>query len=106
MCRRGGCHNLTIYIIEKPLFTTDEYPQDLDTTSVGLMITQPDDDVVHSVLDEMLQYMTKDGINMVKFITYIPHGRDSLCSPLTNTPDRSTLTLSAHAPIPSSRSMS
>jgi hypothetical protein len=30
------------------------------------MITQADDHVVHSVLDEMLQHMTEDGINMVK----------------------------------------
>ena len=56
---------LTIYIIGKPIFTTDEFPQDLDTTSIGLMVTRPDDHVVHSVLDEMLQYMTKDGITMV-----------------------------------------
>ena len=33
---------------------------------MGLMITQSDDHVVHSVLDEMLQYMTEDGITMVK----------------------------------------
>ena len=70
MWHRGACHYLTIYIIEKPLFTTDEFPPDLDTTSVGLMITQPDDDVVHSVLDEILQYRTEDGINMVKFICH------------------------------------
>lgn len=35
---------------------------------MGLMITQSDDHMVHSVLDEMLQYMTEDGITMVKFI--------------------------------------
>ena len=80
MRRRGGCHYLTIKIIEKPLFTTDEYPPDLDTTSVGLMITQTDDDVVHSVLDEMLQYMTEDGINMVKSICHHLHPTRSMQS--------------------------
>jgi hypothetical protein len=29
------------------------------------MLTQPDDHVVKSVLDEILQFMTEDGINMV-----------------------------------------
>jgi hypothetical protein len=37
----------------------------MDTTSIGLMVTQPDDHVVQSVLDEMLQYLTGDGITMV-----------------------------------------
>jgi len=35
---------------------------------MGLMITQSDDRVVDSVLDEMLQYMTEDGITLVKFV--------------------------------------
>jgi hypothetical protein len=58
-------------IVEKPIFTTDEFPADLDTTSIALMITQPDVHVIHSVLDEMLQYMTQDGITMV--IACHPH---------------------------------
>jgi hypothetical protein len=37
----------------------------MDTTSIGLTVTQPDDQVVQSVLDEMLQYLTGDGITMV-----------------------------------------
>ena len=37
----------------------------MDTTSVGLTVTQPDDHVVQSILDEMLQYLTGDGITMV-----------------------------------------
>jgi hypothetical protein len=37
----------------------------MDTTSIGLMVTPPDDHVVQSVLDEMLQYLTGDGITMV-----------------------------------------
>ena len=50
---------------ENPIFTTDEFPTDLDTTSIGLTVTQPDRQVVHSVMDEMLRYMTEDGIIMV-----------------------------------------
>ncbi|SRR6266446_1600367 len=52
-------------IIGQPVFTTDRFPADLDTTSIGLTVTQPDDHVVQSVLDEMLQYLTGDGITMV-----------------------------------------
>ena len=37
----------------------------MDTTSVALTVTQQDDHVVQSVLDEMLQYLTGDGITMV-----------------------------------------
>ena len=37
----------------------------MDTTSIGLTVTQPDDHVVQSVLDEMLQYLTGDGITTV-----------------------------------------
>ncbi|KAH8996493.1 hypothetical protein EDB86DRAFT_3077092 [Lactarius hatsudake] len=51
---------------EGPVLTTDEFP-DLNTTSVGLMVTQPDDQVFDSVMDEMLQYTTTDRIPMTYF---------------------------------------
>lgn len=54
-----------------PMLTTDEFPPDLDTTSVGLMVTQPDDDVFNSIMDEMLQYTSPDGIAA----TYFDHER-------------------------------
>ncbi|KAH9041146.1 HAD-like domain-containing protein [Lactarius hengduanensis] len=57
---------------EGPIFTTDEYPSDLDTTSVGLMLTQPDDHVFDSVMDEMLQYTNEDGIATTYFDTERP----------------------------------
>jgi hypothetical protein len=42
----------------------------MDTTSIGLTVTHPDDDhVVHSVMDEMLQYTTEDGITTVKALS-------------------------------------
>ena len=52
-------------ITGQPVFTTDRFPADMDTTSIGLMVAQPDDSVVQSVLDEMLQYLTGDGIIMI-----------------------------------------
>ncbi|KAH9054307.1 hypothetical protein EDB87DRAFT_1689311 [Lactarius vividus] len=52
---------------EGPVLTTDEFPPDLDTTSVALMVTQPDDQVFESVMDEMLQYMSTDHIPMTYF---------------------------------------
>ncbi len=52
------------------LSTTGELPPDLDTTSIALTVTQPDDHVVvHEVLDEMLQYVTQDGMAMVNACT-------------------------------------
>ncbi|KAH9083343.1 HAD-like domain-containing protein [Lactarius deliciosus] len=52
---------------EGPILTTDEFPPDLDTTSIGLMVTQPDDHVFDSVMDEMLQYTSEDGIAATYF---------------------------------------
>ena len=37
------------------------YPDDLDTTSLALMVLRPHPDVVTSVLDEMLRYLNSDG---------------------------------------------
>ena len=52
-------------LAEGPILTTDEYPADLDTTSLGLMVTHPDDHVFNSVMDEILQYTSEDGIALV-----------------------------------------
>lgn len=49
----------------KPLLTTEVFPYDLDTTSVALMVMKPDEAVVQSVMDEMLQYVNTDGIIQV-----------------------------------------
>ena len=45
--------------------TASELPPDLNTTSIGLTVIQSDDRVVNEVLDEMLQYVTPDGMAMV-----------------------------------------
>jgi len=46
----------------KPLLTTEEFPFDLDTTSLGLTVMNSPEDVAHSVMDEMLDYIDDDGI--------------------------------------------
>ena len=37
------------------------FPDDLDTTSLALMVLRPHPDVVTSVLDEMIKYLNSDG---------------------------------------------
>ena len=51
---------------EKPALTTATFPCDLDTTSIGLMTTQPSADVFKLVMDEMLTYRTGEGIILVR----------------------------------------
>ena len=50
---------------EKPLYTTDNFPCDLDTTSIALTVTGRPKEVISSVMDEMLNYIDKDGIVQV-----------------------------------------
>jgi hypothetical protein len=76
------------------------YPEDLDTTSIGLTVAQPEDHTVDSVMDDMLRYTTEDGIIMVK--TPIPDTRN----PAKPSSGRPTLTQSGHAQIPLSVSTS
>ncbi|KAI0058103.1 HAD-like protein [Artomyces pyxidatus] len=52
---------------EKPILTTEEFPADLDTTSIALTVTQPDDAVFNSVMDDMLQCLNTDHIPQVYF---------------------------------------
>ena len=49
----------------KPLLTTETYPNDLDTTSLALTVTECGEKVVHWILDERLGYINEDGIVMV-----------------------------------------
>ncbi|KAL2826538.1 HAD-like protein [Aspergillus pseudoustus] len=44
-----------------PRYTTETYPEDLDTTSLGLAAMSYDPDLAHSILDEMLTYVDEDG---------------------------------------------
>jgi hypothetical protein len=38
------------------------FPYDLDTTSLGLTVIKRDEEVANSVMDEMLEYVSADGI--------------------------------------------
>ncbi|KXN92452.1 Alpha-D-glucose-1-phosphate phosphatase YihX [Leucoagaricus sp. SymC.cos] len=51
----------------KGQLTTEEYPFDLDTTSLGLTILKRDQDTANSVMDEMLEYVSPDGIIQLYF---------------------------------------
>ncbi|KAF8210318.1 Haloacid dehalogenase-like hydrolase-domain-containing protein [Mycena galopus ATCC 62051] len=55
----------------KGTLTTEAFPFDLDTTSLGLTIMKRDEEVANSVMDEMLQYLDRDGI----ILTYFDHQR-------------------------------
>ncbi|KAG1752977.1 HAD-like domain-containing protein [Suillus lakei] len=55
----------------KPLLTTEEFPFDLDTTSLGLTVMGSPENVAHSVMDDMLDYIDDDGIIQ----TYFDHRR-------------------------------
>ncbi|KAI0310794.1 HAD-like domain-containing protein [Amylostereum chailletii] len=56
---------------DTPTLTTAEFPFDFDTTSIGLTALGHDREVVHSVMNEMLQYRNEDGIIQ----TYFDHKR-------------------------------
>jgi hypothetical protein len=60
------------YVTGKPILTANEIPPDLDTTSIGLTVTQHDGRVVDEVLDEILQYVTPDGMAMVNTCHPLP----------------------------------
>ncbi|KAJ7647291.1 hypothetical protein FB45DRAFT_1051809 [Roridomyces roridus] len=55
----------------KGTLTTEVFPYDLDTTSIGLTIMARDEETVNSVMDEMLEYVDSDGI----ILTYFDHQR-------------------------------
>jgi hypothetical protein len=62
------CYHFTAanLVSEKPLLTTEEFPFDLDTTSLGLTVMGSPEDVAHSVMDDMLNYIDDDGIIQVR----------------------------------------
>lgn len=51
--------------IGKALLTTQDFPDDLDTTALALTVIQRDEEVVHSVMDEMQEYTNADGLIQV-----------------------------------------
>jgi len=62
---------------EKPVLTTEVFPCDLDTTSIALTVTGCSKEVISSVMDEMLEYIDKDGIVQVRLCSN--HSLTSSC---------------------------
>ena len=54
-----------VYTVGKGQLTTEQFPFDLDTTSLGLTVTRADRVIASSVIDEMLEYVDTDGIIQV-----------------------------------------
>jgi hypothetical protein len=49
----------------KGQLTTEQFPFDLDTTSLGLTVLRREKELASSVMDEMLEYVDTDGIIQV-----------------------------------------
>ena len=49
-----------------PQLTTESFPSDLDTTALALSMLLLDREMVESVMDEMLAYVSEDAIIMVR----------------------------------------
>lgn len=63
------------------VFTTEAFPCDLDSTSIGLTVTAHVDEVTkHSVLDEMLTYKNEDGIISTYFDATRPRIDPIVCA--------------------------
>ena len=45
--------------------TSKIFPDDLDTTTLALLVLDVDKDVIHSVMDEILEYCNVDGYPLV-----------------------------------------
>jgi hypothetical protein len=55
----------------RPLLTTEDFPFDVDTTSLALTILDRDKELISSVMDEMLDYVDSDGIIQVGMTSHI-----------------------------------
>lgn len=51
--------------IGKGQLTSESFPFDLDTTSIGVTVMKRGPDVASSVMNEMLEYVNDDGIIQV-----------------------------------------
>ncbi|KAI0704998.1 HAD-like domain-containing protein [Cerioporus squamosus] len=50
------------YFQGKGILTHENFPDDLDTTALGLVTMKPPKEHVHSLMDEMLTYLNEDGL--------------------------------------------
>ncbi|KAJ5507004.1 HAD-like protein [Penicillium freii] len=58
------------YFIGTPVLTQTEFPDDLDTTSLALMVLNRPDHIAHQVLDRMLEYINEDGLVLTFFTDF------------------------------------
>lgn len=49
----------------KPKYTSQVYPDDMDTTALALVVLSYDAKLAHSILDEILSYVDEDGLVQV-----------------------------------------
>lgn len=50
----------------KPKYTSKVYPDDMDTTALGLIIFDYSEEIAHSILDEMLNCVNEEGLVQVQ----------------------------------------
>ncbi len=49
-----------------PVLTQTQFPDDMDTTSLGITVLNRPSHVANLVMDQMLQYRTPDGLMQVR----------------------------------------
>ncbi|KIX07599.1 uncharacterized protein Z518_02252 [Rhinocladiella mackenziei CBS 650.93] len=67
------------YYIEKQIDTVEKHPDDIDTTSLAMILLPNDVEKANSILDEVLGYTTEDGIIMTYFDNKRPRVDPAVC---------------------------
>ncbi|KAE8389472.1 HAD-like protein [Aspergillus alliaceus] len=67
------------YFIGTPQLTTETFPNDLDTTAIALSVLHMERNLVWSVMDEMLSFVSEDGILMTYFDASRPRVDPVVC---------------------------
>ncbi|EXJ67185.1 uncharacterized protein A1O5_09832 [Cladophialophora psammophila CBS 110553] len=67
------------YYIEKPIDTVEKHPDDIDTTSLAMILLPHDLGKAHSILDEVLLYTNRDGIILTYFDNKRPRIDPAVC---------------------------
>jgi hypothetical protein len=68
----------------EPVLTVSPFPDDLNATSTGLTVIERDESLTSSIMDEMLDYVNKDGIMQVSPVSKLIScaSYESFCSDL------------------------
>ncbi|EXJ85862.1 hypothetical protein A1O1_06231 [Capronia coronata CBS 617.96] len=67
------------YYIEKPLDTVEKFPDDIDTTSLAMILLPNDIEKANDILDEVLRHTNADGIIMTYFDNKRPRVDPAVC---------------------------